>query len=293
MHKRIVEAVAAIEQETNGAVTIQVFSNSQLGSSVDMFSQVRSGALDMMTVSTPLGNTTQIAAIPATAFVFPTIEKAWEAMDGSLGQHLREVVSDQLGIFMFERIWDFGGYRHMTTSTKPITVPEDLRGMKIRLPVSPLYNSTFQAFGAAPVSINYVEVYPALQTGVADGMECPLALIDTGRFYEVQKYCSLTGHMWDPVTMVANGRTWENVPAELRDVIIRHMSEAALKQRADSVELNVTLQQQMSEKGLIFNDVDRAPFREALREAGYYAEWKSKFGDEAWAELERYTGSLT
>src|SRR5215204_2258345 len=142
IHKRLVEAAQEISKQTKERVEIQIFSNSQLGSSVDMLSQVRSGALDMMTVGTPLGNAVPLAGISALAFAFPNIERAWEAMDGDLGRHVRQVVSKQLRIVAFDRIWDFGGFRQITTSTKPINQPDDLKGMKIRLPVSPLYTST-------------------------------------------------------------------------------------------------------------------------------------------------------
>ncbi len=292
IHKRLVEAAQEISKQTKERVEIQIFSNSQLGSSVDMLSQVRSGALDMMTVGTPLGNAVPLAGISALAFAFPNIERAWEAMDGDLGHHVRQVVSKQLRIVAFDRIWDFGGFRQITTSTKPINQPDDLKGMKIRLPVSPLYTSTFQALGASPVSMNFVEVYSALQTKIADGQENPLALINTGRFYEVQRFCSLTAHMWEPVTLVANPRAWDNVPKDAQEVVRRVMGEAALRQRNDSEQENLTLQKEMSQKGLVFNNVDRSAFQRALRAAGYYEQWKQKFGEEAWQHLKPYSEAL-
>lgn len=293
VHKRLVEAAEQIGADTGGRVQIQVFPNSQLGSSVDMFSQVRSGALDMMTVGTPLGNTIPLASITGVAFAFPTLERAWEAANGELGDHVRKVVSEQAGIIMFDQVWDFGGYRHTTTSTKPIVAPEDFAGMKLRVPVTPLYNSTFRALGASPVSINYAEVYSALQTGVADGQENPLALIETGRFYEVQKYLSLTGHIWDAVTLVANPGTWSSLPADLQEIVSNRMNEAARNQRQDSLALNAEIQQTLANSGLTVNEVDKEPFRKALRDAGYYTEWKEKYGEEAWALLEKYADGLT
>jgi tripartite ATP-independent transporter DctP family solute receptor len=293
VHKRLVEAAGLIGTDTGGRVEIQVFPNSQLGSSVDMFSQVRSGALDMMTVGTPLGNTVQLASITGIAFAFPNLEQAWAAADGELGDHVRKVVSEQAGIVMFDQVWDFGGYRHTTTSTRPIVTPADFQGMKLRVPVTPLYNSTFRALGASPVSINYVEVYSALQTGVADGQENPLALIETGRFYEVQKYLSLTGHIWDAVTLVANPGSLSRLPADLQEIITARMNEAAKKQRQDSLDLNAQIQQSLADKGLIINEVEKEPFRQALKDAGYYTEWKGKYGEEAWALLEKYADKLT
>jgi tripartite ATP-independent transporter DctP family solute receptor len=188
-------------------------------------------------------------------------------------------------------MWD-NGYRQITTSSKPITGPNDLKGMKLRVPVSPLFTSMFKALGTSPTAINFVEVYSALQTKLVDGQENPLALIDTAKFYEVQKYCSLTSHMWEGFWMVANRRSFEKLPDDLRATAQRLLNEGAVKQRADMVKLNANLESELKTKGLTFNTVDKKPFQEALRNAGFYAEWKGKFGDEAWAILEKYAGGL-
>jgi TRAP-type C4-dicarboxylate transport system substrate-binding protein len=150
----------------------------------------------------------------------------------------------------------------------------------------------FKALGTSPTAINFVEVYSALQTKLVDGQENPLALIDTAKFYEVQKYCSLTSHMWEGFWMVANRRSFEKLPDDLRTTAQRLLNEAAVKQRADMVKLNASLESELKAKGLTFNNVDKKPFQEALRSAGFYAEWKGKFGDEAWAILEKYAGGL-
>lgn len=292
IHKRVMQAVDAIREETAGAVEIQVFSNSQLGSSVDMFSQLRSGALELQIVGTPLGNTIPTASINAVAFAFQDVSQAYTAMDGDLGKLIRETVSERLGIVPFDRVWDYGGLRHVTNSRRPIEVPADFEGLKLRVPVTPLYNSTFSALGASPVAINFGEVYSALQTKVADGQENPLALIEAGRFYEVQDYCSLTGHIWEAATLVANGRIWSGIPADMQAVIASHMNEMAVQQRADVAAQNAAFQEQLGAKGLAFNEVDRDPFRTALHDAGYYAEWQETFGAEAWAQLQAYAPGL-
>jgi TRAP-type transport system periplasmic protein len=150
----------------------------------------------------------------------------------------------------------------------------------------------FKALGTSPTAINFVEVYSALQTRLVDGQENPLALIETAKFYEVQKYCSLTSHMWEGFWMVANRRAFENLPDDLGATAQRLLNAGAVKQRADMVKLNAGLESELKTKGLSFNDVDKRPFQEALRSAGFYAEWKRKFGDEAWAILEKYAGGL-
>jgi tripartite ATP-independent transporter DctP family solute receptor len=291
INTRAREAVEAIKAATNGRLEIEIFPNSQLGSSTDMFSQVRSGAIDIFTIGSPIVNAVPIAAIPSIAFAFPSFDQVWAAVDGDLGAHVRKSITSGINLIPLEKMWD-NGYRQITTSSKPINHPNDLKGMKLRVPVSPLFTSMFKALGTSPTAINFVEVYSALQTRLVDGQENPLALIDTAKFYEVQKFCSLTGHMWEGFWMVANRRSWERLPEDLRTTAQRLLNEGAVKQRADMVKLNATLESDLKGKGLTFNNVDKKPFQEALRTAGFYAEWKQKFGNEAWAILEKYSGGL-
>jgi len=291
INKRASEACDAIRAATNGRVDIQIFPNSQLGGSTDMLSQVRSGALDIFTVGSPLANVVPVSSISSIAFAFPDFAGVWAAVDGDLGAHIRQQIGT-IGLVAFDKMWD-NGFRQITTSNKPINEPNDLKGLKLRVPVSPLFTSMFRALGTAPTAINFVEVYTALQTKIVDGQENPLALIEAAKFYEVQKYCSLTGHMWEGFWMVANRRNWEQLPQDLRDTTARLLNEGAVKQREDMAKLNTTLEAQLKEKGLTFNTVNKKPFQEALKAAGFYAEWRQKYGEDAWKILEKYSGNLT
>ncbi len=291
MNLRAKEMVEAIRKDTQGRVDIEIFPNNQLGSDTDMLSQVRSGGIEFFTLSGLILSTlVPAAAINGMGFAFPDYDTVWRAMDGDLGAYIRTQIAKSRLVAM-EKIWD-NGFREITSSTKPISGPDDLKDFKIRVPVSPLWTSMFKAFGAAPTSINFAEVYTALQTKVVDGQENPLAIISTAKLYEVQKYCSLTNHMWDGFWFLANQRAWEALPAELRPIVAKHVNEAAVKERADVAELNATLQKELSSKGLVFNQTDATPFRDVLRKAGFYADWKAKFGEEAWSKLEKVTGKL-
>jgi TRAP-type C4-dicarboxylate transport system substrate-binding protein len=150
----------------------------------------------------------------------------------------------------------------------------------------------FKALDAAPASINFNEVYSALQTKIVDGQENPLAIVSTAKLYEVQKYCSLTNHMWDGFWFLANQRAWEALPDDVRGIVAKNINMAGLKEREDVAELNATLQQSLAAKGLQFNQPNPAPFRDKLRTAGFYGEWRGKYGDEAWGLLEKSTGKL-
>jgi tripartite ATP-independent transporter DctP family solute receptor len=285
------KACRLVQERTGGRLEIRVFPNNQLGSSTDMLSQLRLGGLEFVTMSgLILANAVPLAAINGVAFAFKRMEDVWSAMDGELGAMVRKKI-DASGIVVFDRIFD-NGYRQVTSSTKPIRAPDDLRGFKIRVPPSPLWVSLFEGLGASPASINFSETYSALQTHMVDGQETPLLTIDTAKLYEVQEYCALTNHMWDGLWMLANRRTFMALPDKLREVVAQTFREAALEERAEVVRQNRNLKDALAQKGLVFNDVDPEAFRERLKSAGFYSKWQQKFGTEAWDTLQKTVGKL-
>jgi tripartite ATP-independent transporter DctP family solute receptor len=287
------KAATALQEATNGRVELQLFPNNQLGGDADMFSQLRSGALECFTLSgvNVLSTLIPSTAISGVGFAFKDYPTLWKALDGRLGEHLRGQISKG-GLVAMEKIWD-NGFRQVTTSTKPIVTPADLKGMKIRVPVSSLWTSLFKALGAAPTGINFAEVYSSLQTKIVDGQENPPAIIAAAKIYEVQKYCSLTNHMWDGWWFLVNRRAWARLTPELQETFARVVNGAAMAEREEVARQNDALKADLAAKGLIFNNVDPAPFREALSSAGFYKEWKGKFGPEAWSILEEATGTLS
>ena len=289
---RAKEMSAAIKTETNGRVDLQIFPNNQLGSDTDMLSQIRSGGVEFFTLSGLILSTlVPAASINGIGFAFPDYPTVWKAMDGDLGAYVRGEIK-KANLEVMDKIWD-NGFRQTTSSSKAINGPDDFKGFKIRVPVSPLWTSMFKAFDAAPASINFSEVYSALQTKIVEGQENPLAIISTAKLYEVQKYCSLTNHMWDGFWFLANRRAWSALPEDVRTIVAKNINAAAVKEREDTAKLNANLQQELAAKGLIFNQPTVAPFRDKLRTAGFYAEWKGKYGDQAWDLLEKAVGKLS
>lgn len=291
MNIRAKQAAERIKKETNGQVEIQIYPNNVLGGDTEMLGQVRAGAIQFFTLSGLILSTlVPPAAINGIGFAFKDYDSVWAAMDGKLGAYIRSAISKH-GLVAFDKIWD-NGFREITTSTHPIRTPKDLKGFKIRVPVSPLWTSMFEALQSSPTSINFAEVYSALQTQVVDGQENPLAIIETAKLYEVQKYCSVTNHMWDGFWFLANKPAWEGLPDDVRGVITKNFNQAGLEERDDVAKLNASLRGKLEEQGLTFNEPDTQPFRDKLRQSGFYAQWKKKFGDEAWGLLEEYSGSL-
>src|SRR5215213_6687956 len=292
MNARAKEMAAAIKAETNGRFDLQIFPNNQLGSDTDMLSQIRSGGVEFFTLSgLILATLVPAASISGIGFAFPDYDTVWKAMDGSLGAHIRGEITKS-NLVVMDKIWD-NGFRQTTSSTKPINSPDDLKGFKIRVPVSPLWTPMFKAFDAAPASINFSEVYSALQTKIVEGQENPLAIISTAKLYEVQKYCSLTNHMWDGFWFLANRRAWERLPEDVRAGFTKHVNAAGGKEREDVANLNGNLQEELAGKGMVFNKPDPIPFREKLRAAGFYKEWRQKYGEDAWKLLEKHAGAVS
>ncbi|RDW13385.1 ABC transporter substrate-binding protein [Paracoccus thiocyanatus] len=289
---RVQEGADRIAEQSDGRINIAVFPSNQLGSDTDTLNQLRSGAVEFFTLSGIILSTlVPVAAINGVGFAFADHSKVWEAMDGAVGASVRAAIAEAR-LHAFPHMFD-NGFRQITTSTKAIETPDDLKGLKIRVPVSPLWTSMFQALGTAPASINWNETYTALQTGVVDAQENPLSTVDVGKLYEVQNYCSLTNHMWDGFWLLSNARSWNALPEDLQQIVERNFSQSAMDERADLAVLNSNLRTGLEEHGLAFNEPDPAPIREVLRSAGFYKEWQAKFGDEAWGALEGVTGQLT
>lgn len=291
MNVRAREMAEALRTESGGRFDLKIFPTSQLGSDTDTLSQLRNGGVEFFTLS-PLILSTLVpnASINGIGYAFSDYDKVWAAMDGELGAWVRGHIA-KANLIAMEKIWD-NGYRQTTSSTRPITGPDDLKNFKIRVPPSPLWTSMFKAFDAAPTSINLNETYSALQTKIVEGQENPLAVISTTKFYEVQKYCSLTNHMWDGYWFLANRRAFEKLPQDLREMVAKHINAAGMKEREDVAKLNASLQDELTKNGLAFNKPDPAPFRDKLRKAGFYTEWKGRYGEEGWSILEKYTGKL-
>jgi tripartite ATP-independent transporter DctP family solute receptor len=290
LNVRMKEASAEIKQKTNGQVDISVFPASQLGSDADMLSQLRSGGIDFFANSgLILASLVPVAAINGIGFAFPDYPSVWKAMDGPVGKHVVGAI-EKAGLVAFEKMWD-NGFRQTLSATRAIRTPADFKGFKVRVPPSPLWTNLFKDLGASPVAIPWGETYTAMQTKVADGLENPLAGIYFAKMHEVGKYISNTNHMWDGFWFLANRRSFGALPAAAQEVVRQTINAAALKQREDVARLNQDLRSSMS-KMVEFIDVDTAPFRQQLQDAGFYKEWKKRMGDEAWGALEQTSGKL-
>jgi tripartite ATP-independent transporter DctP family solute receptor len=285
------EAAARIAAETNGTVELQIFPNNQLGGDTDMLSQVRAGGIDLFLNSgvNVLSTIVPTVSIYGLGFLFPDYPAVWKAMDGELGDELRARINKTTNLTPLEKSWD-NGFRQITTSSHPIRTVEDLKGFKIRVPIGALWTSMFEALGAAPASINFSEIYSALQTKVVDGQENALPTIFTANLFEVQKYLSITNHMWDSFFCVANRKNWEALPADVANIVRKNLNQAAVDERADMEKAATSYQGLLAEKGMVINQADVSSFQTALSKSTFYKDWRQKYGEDLWTILERSIG---
>jgi TRAP-type transport system periplasmic protein len=290
---RLTEAAHAIGVQSSGRLNVTVFSNSQLGGDPEMLSQVRAGGIELLAApSMTLSTLVPLSGLPSIGFAFQSYDQVWAAMDGGVGEVVRDAIG-KAGIVPMQKVWD-NGFRQITSSSsRQLNSVEDLRGFKIRVPVTALLTSLFSGLGALPSSISYSELYSALQTHIVEGQENPLAQVSTGKLYEVQKYCALSNHCWSGYWIVANRRALAGLPAELREIVNAQFDAAAINERADLLAMERSLQAELTAKGMTFNTPDPVQFRAALVKAGFYTQWQKTYGAEAWARLEQYTGPLT
>jgi tripartite ATP-independent transporter DctP family solute receptor len=292
LHRRLTEMWDAVAQETSGRIRVRVFAqNGGLpGADPEARDKLVSGELEFYTLmGGVLGEVVPIADIQGMPFAFRDHAQVYRALDGDIGDLLRMEAAAK-GIHVVPKACFENGFRHITTSTRPIRAVADLRGMKIRIPASQVFADIFRSLGAEPAVINSNRIYDAARMGEVDGQENPLAIIDEFKLYEVQRYCSLTSHMWSGFNLLANLDVWRRLPEDARESIERNGAKYAGLQRADNIALNARLKDDLERRGMVFNETDVSGFRPLL--ADFYRRWKERFGTRAWAMLESHVGRL-
>ena len=285
------EAAKRILEQSGGKIDLKIFPSAQLGGDVDVLSQTASGAVQFQAIGTiTTAGRAPGAALHGIGFAFKDYDTVWAAMDGGVGAFERAAL-DKANFYTFPKYFD-NGFRQLTTSTKQVKNVDDVKNLKIRVPSAPLWVSLWKSIGASPTSLDLSEVYSALQTKIVDGQENAVQLIEVSKFYEVQKYCALTRHMWDGWAILTAKATWAKVPDNLKEIVSKNYEIAVLDQRKDVMASTETTIAQLTKLGLTFNEPDRESFKKALAASTYYKDWREKFGPEGWAALEKYAGKL-
>jgi tripartite ATP-independent transporter DctP family solute receptor len=275
INKGAVRFAALMKERTGGAVNVQVFPNGQLGSEKDIVEQVRNGLIHMAVIGgTFLANIDGWGAMGV--FAMPYVMKATTEEEQlpilnklARGPIMREATAKAPGISSLRALdpnW-FYGMRHLTTGKKQVSKVDDLKGMKIRTPDAPLARLPLAALGAAVTPLSMQEVYSALQMGVVDGQENPINTIYTAKLYEVQKYITLTGHQTQNLCAIINEKFYQSLSPELREIFEKSVIEAGDFQSDLQIKVNKENLEEMKNKGVVVNSVNRAEFAAKTKDA--------------------------
>ena len=292
LHDNLVRMWAAISAETGGRVnaTVHAENGKVAGGDPAALRMLIAGEIQFYTLMGGIiGTVVPVAEVQQVPFAFASAAQAHKAIDGPLGRMIGEEMAAK-GMHLFPQGGFDNGMRQVASVARAVATPDDLAGMKIRVPPGQLIFDTFQAFGAEPVIIPAYQLYDGLATGRVAAQENPLAVLEGFKLYELVKYVSMTNHMWSGFNLMAHLTTWQRLPDDIKGVIERNVVAHVRRQRADQDALNARLRQDLAGRGLRFNEVDQAAFRARLGEV--YSTWRERLGTRCWALLEAEVGKL-
>jgi len=274
-----------VKTQTNDRVNIKIFSNGQLGNEKTLVEGLQIGSLQAAIIGCgsfqPVEPKFGIVELP---YAWPNREAAYAAYDGELGERLEELAEKNR--FKILSWWE-NGFRHITNNRAPIAKPEDLKGLKIRVTPDKMRLDAFEGLGASPAPLAFGELYSALQQGVFDAQENPLSIIYSSSFFEVQKYVSLTGHVWSPACLTISNSTWKRLSSEDQVTVQKLADKWRDQQRTLTQQDDSQLISKLKEKGMIINEVDTTPF--SLGVQSVWSDYESVFGSDLMALVKRYS----
>jgi tripartite ATP-independent transporter DctP family solute receptor len=277
---------SAVARESGGRLHVENFADGQLGGDPATLAQMRLGAIQFYVGMANLAAIVPAIGVHQVGFAFKDEAQALRAMDGEFGAYLNRE-SQAKGLFILPRVFG-NGMRDITLTPRAIRAPDDLNGLKLRIPNSAIVADFFKLLGTTPVNLTYADVYPALQTKIIDGQESPLAAMEGAKLFEVQRYLSLTHHGWTGAAIVTTVQTWNSLPPDLRAVVERNCIKYAVPERRSVAAYTAAVADKFARRGLAVNRVDSAAFR--ARIGSYYAHWAKEFGPTAWGLLESAVG---
>lgn len=249
-----------VNEALKGKVEIQVFHSSQLGTDEQMIKGVKVGSPEMFIPSTIMSTVDQRYGVFEMPYIIVNRDHMKKVAENEQVQKALFAGLPAKGVRVLG-VWE-NGFRHITNNVRPINTPEDLRGIKLRVPGGVWRVKMFKAYGANPSPMPFSEVYSALQSGVMDGQENPFPQIWSAKFQEVQKYLSLTGHVYSPAYLVVGEDAWSKVPKDAQETITRLAREAGDFARAQGERLDKELIEKLAPPMQV-NNVDKEAFIKA------------------------------
>jgi tripartite ATP-independent transporter DctP family solute receptor len=269
-----------LEKESDGRLKIELYPNGQLyGSDREAIEAVQLGNIEMtIPALAPLASFNKKFLVFDLPFLFNDHNAAYKALDGELGQELlKELEENDLKGLVFAE----NGFRNMSNNAGPIETPEDLKGLKFRTLENPVHTDTFKAFGANASPFAFGELYTALQQKTYDAMESPISLYYTNKFYEVQEYLTMTGHVYAATILLMNNDFYNSLPEDLQALVVKASEEYRTEQRKLAQEQDVQFLEKLKENGMKINeltDEQRELFRNAAKSV--YDQYVPEIGEE-------------
>lgn len=253
-----------VDEKTDGELQIEIHPNATLGSEADVIEQVIGGSVEMTTVAadSSFANTVPEMNVFGIPYLFTDREHVYSVLDGEIGNDLLEMTSENslkgLGY------WEVG-FRHLTNNQREIVTPADAEGLKVRVQPAPVWETHMKAIGVSPTPVAFNELYSALDQGVVDGQENPLPTINSMKFYEVQKYVSLTSHTYSPAIVVMNESFFDGLSEDHKEAVQSAVKETTDYQRQFLADKEEEIIETLKENDVTITEPDREAFREATK----------------------------
>jgi len=266
-----------VQKRTNGRYHIRTFYSGELGDERESVEAVQRGTLELTYTSTgPIPNFVPEVAILDIPFLFRDYVHARALLDGPIGQLLLAKFRAK-GIVAL--VWAENGFRHMTNNRRAINVPDDAKGLKMRTMENLVHIRAYRQFGIIPTPMPFSKLFSALQQGIIDGQENPLSVITSAKFHRVQKYLSLTGHVYSPALILMHEKLWDKLSEADQQAFREAAAEAARANRSHVDEDEKKAVSDLRNKGMsVVENLDKSKFQEVL--APVYEEFAKKFGQE-------------
>jgi len=247
---------AAVEKATGGKVAFDVYGNSTLGSEEKMLIAVQSGVQDVyLGALSPVAARKKELQIFDFPFLFGTDAEAAYVLDGPVGRKMLDGLAD---MNMHGLVWAGGAFRNLSNSKRPIGTMADMKGLKVRVMQSPMALASFNAMGMNAVPMAFTEVYPALEIKALDGYEHPVVDMYANKMFEVQKYLTITNHVYTPVALVASKKWWASLTPEQQSTVQRVAEETRSFERAEELRQAADVVAQLKAKGMAVTEMPPA-----------------------------------
>lgn len=263
-HLAVTKFAEDVNKKSNGRIEVKVYPNESLGKEMDLIQGIQSGTVDMTITGESLQNWAPKAALLAAPYAIRDSEHLKKVVEGPIGEEIKKEIIEKTGLLpiaYFER-----GPRNLS-SNRPIKTPDDLKGLLMRVPNVPLFVDTWKALGAKPTPMAFGEVFTGLQQHTIEAQENPLALVNSGGFYEVQKYINKTEHVRSWIYVVIGKKQFESMPEDLQKIFLECAADMQTYEHELFVKDEAKVEQVLKDKGMQFVDVDKAAFEAKAKPA--------------------------